>query len=203
MALVLHQGDLPADVDFGPSVAVDTETTGLSLLRDRLCLVQMSDADGNVHIVQLPKDGMAAPNLRRLMTETSVVKLFHFARFDMAMMYRWLDVMPGPVFCTKIASKLVRTYTDKHNLKELCRELLGVDLSKQQQSSDWAAADLSDKQLEYAASDVLHLHALKAVLDAMLAREDRTALAEASFAYLPTRVLLDLGGWRDEDIFHH
>ena len=199
----LHKGDLPADADFGVAVAVDTETLGLLPQRDRLCLVQLSRGDGSADLVQIARGQARAPNLERLLADSSVVKLFHFARFDLAILYKTFGVMPGPVYCTKIASKLTRTYTDRHGLKDLSRELLGVDLSKQQQSSDWGADVLTDAQLAYAASDVLHLHALRARLDAMLAREGRQELAAASFAYLPTRAKLDLLGWGDSDIFSH
>ena len=200
--ITLHQGDLPADIDFGPVVAVDTEAMGLNLLRDNLTLVQLSSGDGTAHLVQLTRD-YDCPNLKRLLTDPTILKLFHFARFDVAMMKRWMGIDCAPVWCTKIASKLVRTYTDRHGLKDICRELLGVDLSKQQQSSDWAATELSDAQLEYAASDVLHLHALKAVLEDRLAREGRTKMADACFRFLPTRADLDLAGWDEEDIFSH
>ena len=203
MTVSLHKGDLPSGLDFGDSVAVDTETMGLDPVRDRLCVVQLSAGDGNAHVVQLAQRDYDAPNLKALMANPKVTKLFHFARFDMAMMKRYLGVDVAPVYCTKIASKLVRTYTDRHGLKDLCRELLGVDLSKQQQSSDWGAAELTEAQLTYAASDVLHLHELKRGLDAMLARESRTDLAERCFAFLPTRVELDLSGWAEQDIFEH
>ena len=203
MTVSLHKGDLPSGLDFGGSVAVDTETMGLDPVRDRLCVVQLSAGDGNAHVVQLAQGDYDAPNLKALMANPKVTKLFHFARFDMAMMKRYLGVDVAPVYCTKIASKLVRTYTDRHGLKDLCRELLGVDLSKQQQSSDWGAAELTEAQLTYAASDVLHLHELKRGLDAMLARESRTDLAERCFAFLPTRVELDLSGWAEQDIFEH
>jgi len=203
MTVSLHKGDLPSGLDFGDSVAVDTETMGLDPVRDRLCVVQLSAGDGNAHVVQLAQGDYDAPNLKALMANPKVTKLFHFARFDMAMMKRYLGVDVAPVYCTKIASKLVRTYTDRHGLKDLCRELLGVDLSKQQQSSDWGAAELTEAQLTYAASDVLHLHELKRGLDAMLARESRTDLAERCFAFLPTRVELDLSGWAEQDIFEH
>ena len=203
MTVSLHKGDLPSGLDFGYSVAVDTETMGLDPVRDRLCVVQLSAGDGNAHVVQLAQGDYDAPNLKALMANPKVTKLFHFARFDMAMMKRYLGVDVAPVYCTKIASKLVRTYTDRHGLKDLCRELLGVDLSKQQQSSDWGAAELTEAQLTYAASDVLHLHELKRGLDAMLARESRTDLAERCFAFLPTRVELDLSGWAEQDIFEH
>ena len=203
MTVSLHKGDLPSGLDFGDSVAADTETMGLDPVRDRLCVVQLSAGDGNAHVVQLAQRDYDAPNLKALMANPKVTKLFHFARFDMAMMKRYLGVDVAPVYCTKIASKLVRTYTDRHGLKDLCRELLGVDLSKQQQSSDWGAAELTEAQLTYAASDVLHLHELKRGLDAMLARESRTDLAERCFAFLPTRVELDLSGWAEQDIFEH
>lgn len=199
----VHRGDLPAGIDFGASVAVDTETLGLNPLRDRLCLVQLSAGDGDSHIVQILRDGPRPDNLVRLLANPDVLKIFHFARFDLAVLERYLGVMTTPVYCTKIASKLTRTYTDRHGLKDLTRELLGVDLSKQQQSSDWAAETLSDAQIAYAASDVLHLHALKLRLDAMLAREDRAALAQACCDFLPTRARLDLAGWADADIFAH
>ena len=199
----LHKGDLPADVKFNGAVAVDSETLGLSLVRDPLCLVQISDGGGEAHLVQLDRGSYDAPNLKRVLTDPSVLKLFHFARFDVAMFMRDLGVVCAPIYCTKIASKLVRTYTDRHGLKDLVKEVLGRDLSKEQQSSDWGAAELSDAQLAYAASDVLHLHALKARLDAMLARVGRTELAAATFAYLPTRARLDLAGFEDMDIFSH
>jgi ribonuclease D len=203
MTVTLHKGDLPSGLDFGSSVAVDTETMGLDPARDRLCVVQLSAGDGNSHIVQLLQDQYDAPNLKALMTSPKVVKLFHFARFDMAMMKRYLGVDVAPVYCTKIASKLVRTYTDRHGLKDLVKELLNIDLSKQQQSSDWGAAELSEAQLAYAAADVLHLHELKRHLDAMLEREGRTDLAARCFAFLATRVELDLSGWAEQDIFEH
>ncbi|MDX1581270.1 MAG: ribonuclease D [Alphaproteobacteria bacterium] len=203
MSITLHQGDLPDGLTFGDAVAIDTETLGLNPHRDRLCLVQLSRGDGDVHLVQIPQGAKSAPNLQRLLADEGVLKLFHFARFDMAVLEHTFGVMPAPVYCTKIASKLVRTYTDKHGLKELCRELLGVDISKQQQSSDWGAEELSDAQMEYAAGDVLYLHRLHEMLEGMLAREGRTALAQACFSFLPTRVKLDLGGWDEEDIFAH
>lgn len=199
----LHKGDLPAGLDFGPRVAVDTETQGLSLVRDRVCLVQLSSGDGDAHIVQLQRPGYDCPNLKALMADRSVEKIFHFARFDVAVMLRDLDVETGPVFCTKIASKLVRTYTDRHGLKDVAREIAGVELSKQQQSSDWAAEDLTDAQLAYAASDVLHLHKIADGLTAMLEREDRLGLARACFDFLPARARLDLAGWDETDIFAH
>jgi ribonuclease D len=203
MTVRYHREDLPADYDAGASIAVDTETLGLNPLRDRLCVVQISKGDGHADVVQIRK-GQALPvNLVRVMGDAGVLKIFHFARFDLAVLFHALEVMPGPVYCTKIASKLTRTYTDRHGLKDLARELIGVDLSKQQQSSDWAAEELTQAQLEYAASDVLYLHALKARLDAMLEREDRTAMAQACFDFLPTRAKLDLAGWPETDIFAH
>ncbi|MDX5366354.1 MAG: ribonuclease D [Alphaproteobacteria bacterium] len=203
MAVTLHKGDLPDGLGFGASVAVDTETMGLNPERDQLCVVQLSAGDGNAHIVQLDRGTYNAPNLRALMADPDVLKIFHFARFDVAMLQRYLGVVTAPVYCTKIASKLVRTYTDRHGLKDLVRELANVDLSKQQQSSDWGARELTEAQLAYAASDVLHLHDVKAVLDGMLAREGRTELARACFAFLPVRAALDLAGWPEEDIFAH
>jgi ribonuclease D len=203
LSIELHQSDLPDGVDFGDSVAIDTETMGLNPHRDRLCLIQLSAGDGICHLVQIPAGGRDAPNLKRLLTDPNVVKLFHFARFDIAALRNGLGVDCAPVYCTKIASRLVRTYTDRHGLKDLCREILDVDLSKQQQSSDWGAATLSDAQKSYAASDVLHLHALKDRLDEMLRREGRTHLAEAAFQFLPTRAELDLSGWAQDDIFAH
>jgi len=200
----LHEGDLPASVTFTGSVAIDTETLGLRPHRDRLCLVQLSDGSGGAHLVRLSRENYeAAPRLKALLVDPGVLKIFHYARFDVAVLLHHLGVETGPVYCTKIVSKLVRTYTDRHGLKDLCSELLGVDLSKVQQSSDWGAAKLSDQQLAYAASDVLHLHALKARLDAMLAREGRAAFAEAAFKFLPIRARLDLAGFEDIDIFSH
>jgi ribonuclease D len=203
MAVTLHEGDLPAGLSFGRSVAIDTETLGLNPHRDRLCLVQLSAGDGNAHLVRFALGHRDAPRLKALLADPAVTKIFHFARFDLAVLSQRLGVMPAPVYCTKIASKLVRTYTDRHGLKDLCRELLGVDLSKEQQSSDWGAAALSPEQQAYAASDVLHLHKLRTALDAMLEREGRSDLAAASFGFLPTRVRLDLGGWPEDDIFAH
>lgn len=206
MSIQLYRDDLPADLDLGPVVAIDTETMGLDPRRDRLCLVQLSGGDGSAHLVQFPigsPAGYAAPNLRRLLSDPQRLKLFHFARFDLAMLLRHLGVVTAPVYCTKIASKMTRTFTDRHGLKDLCGELLGVQISKQQQSSDWGAAELSSDQLAYAASDVLHLHALKERFDALLAREGRSALAEACFGFLPTRAALDLQGWDEPDIFQH
>jgi len=203
MAIHLHRGDLPADLDLGPIVAVDTETQGLSLVRDGLCLVQLSAGDGDAHIVQPDRNGYDCPNLQRLLADQSVEKILHFARFDLAVVERDLGVTMTPVFCTKIASKLVRTYTDRHGLKDVAREIAGVELSKQQQSSDWAARDLSNAQLAYAASDVLHLHAIRSGLTAMLKREGRMDMAQACFDFLPTRARLDLAGWPETDIFAH
>jgi ribonuclease D len=198
----VHQGDLPASVKFSGSVAVDTETMGLRLDRDRLCVVQLSAGDGDAHLVQI-KPGQPTPNLNAVMTDPGIVKIMHFARFDLAMMQKYLGVRCAPVFCTRTASRLVRTNTDKHGLKDLCKELLGVDLSKQQQSSDWAAATLSPEQIDYAASDVLYLHRLKTEMERLLQREGRQALAEACFRFLPDRAALDVAGWADEDIFAH
>ncbi len=203
MTINFHKGDLPDGLSFGDSVAIDTETLGLVPYRDRLCVVQLSGGDGNAEIVQIAAGQTQAPNLTRLLADPGVTKLFHYARFDIAVLYRAFGVMAGPLYCTKIASKLTRTYTDRHGLKDLVRELLSVDLSKQQQSSDWAADSLSEAQLAYAASDVLHLHALRTRLDAMLARENRTEIAAACFQFLPTRAKLDLLGWPDSDIFSH
>jgi len=201
--ITLHQGDLPADVRFIDSVAVDSETLGLNLARDKLCLVQLSAGDGTCHLVQLDRSAYDAPNLKAVFTDSSLVKIFHYARFDVAAVYRYLGVSCSSVYCTKIASKLVRTYTDRHGLKDLCRELLGFDLSKEQQSSDWGAAELSKEQQIYAASDVLYLHAIREKLDLMLARESRTELAQSCFDFLGSRVALDLEGWGDNDIFAH
>ena len=198
-----HRNDLPADVVFRGSVAVDTETQGLQPRRDRLCVVQLSAGDGTAHLVQLDGSNWSAPNLKAVLGDPSIVKIFHFARFDTAVIAHYLGVMPEPLYCTKIASKLVRTYTDRHGLKDLCSELLGVELSKQQQSTDWAAEKLSDQQKQYAASDVLHLHALRARLSAMLQREGRMDLAESCFRFLPVRARLDLAGFEDVDIFAH
>jgi ribonuclease D len=203
MSHQLHQGDLPEGLLFGDAVAVDTETMGLHPHRDRLCLIQLSRGDGDAHLVQFAAGCYDAPNLKRLLADPAVVKLFHFARFDIAMLYRYLGVMPGPLYCTKIASRLVRTFSDRHGLRDLCKDLLGVDLKKEQQSSDWGASSLTDEQLRYAASDVLHLHALRARLDQMLAREHRTELARRCFDFLPARALLDLEGWAEQDIFAH
>src|SRR3569832_2097577 len=201
MKITLHKNDLPDGLDLGSIVAIDSETLGLNPYRDRLCLAQLSAGDGTAHMVQFAAGGFAAPNLKRLLSDPKVIKLFHYARFDVAMFRRHLGVMTAPIYCTKIASKLVRTYTDRHGLKDLVKELLNVDMWKEQQSSDWGAPDLTEKQLAYAASDVAHLHRLKEVVDGMLAREGRTALAKACCDFLPTRVELDLAGWPDTDIF--
>jgi ribonuclease D len=203
MTIRLHRGDLPDLARYTSSVAIDTETMGLRPHRDRLCVVQLSNGDGSADVVQIPPGTADAPNLKKLLGDPKIVKIFHFARFDLAALFNALGVMPQPVYCTKIASRLTRTYTDRHGLKDLVRELLNIDLSKQQQSSDWGSQSLSDAQLAYAASDVLHLHALRDRLDAMLAREDRTALAQACFDFLPVRARLDLQGWDNEDIFAH
>ena len=203
MAIDVHKGDLPPGLDFGTSVAVDTETLGLNPKRDRLCVVQLSGGDGNSHLVQFDRDEFDAPNLSALLTDLDITKIFHFARFDIAALRQHLNVLCAPVYCTKIASKLVRTYTDRHGLKDLCRELLKLDLNKQQQSSDWGAETLSREQLEYAAADVLYLHELKQLLDVMLEREGRTHFANACFAFLPVCAELDLAGWSEEDLFAH
>ena len=204
MTVTLHQEDLPAGLDFGDAVAVDSETMGLRPERDRLCLVQLSAGDGNAHIVRFaPGSDYAAPNLKALLTDPGVTKLFHFARFDIAMIRQYLGVECRPLYCTKIASRLARTFTDRHGLKDLCRDVLGISLNKEQQTSDWGGEDLSEAQLAYAASDVLHLHDLRRELDAMLAREGRTELAQACFDFLPARAALDLAGWGDSDIFQH
>jgi ribonuclease D len=199
----LHRGDLPDGLDLGKVVAVDTEAMGLNPHRDRLCLVQLSAGDGRAHLVQFADGVYEAPRLRALLGDAGVLKLFHFARFDIALLKHYLGVDCTPLYCTKIASKLARTFTDRHSLKDLCREILGIELSKQQQTSDWGAAELTEEQLGYAAADVLHLHALKERLDAMLEREGRSALARTCFEFLPTRAALDLAGWSDEDIFAH
>ena len=202
-SIELHRGDLPAGLDLGSSIAIDTETMGLDPNRDRLCLVQLSCGDGVCHIVQFAQDSYEAPNLSKLITDPTRTKIFHFARFDIAMMKRHMGVMCQPVFCTKVASRLTRTYTDRHGLKDICKELLGVDVNKQQQSSDWGASELSQDQLHYAATDVLYLHSLRDRLAEMLAREGRTELADACFRFLPARAELDLAGWAAEDIFSH
>ncbi|WP_437176754.1 ribonuclease D [Pseudoponticoccus marisrubri] len=199
----VHKGDLPDDLDLGPVVAIDCETMGLNPHRDRLCVVQLSSGDGTAHLVQVEKGQDSAPNLERLLGDPNVLKLFHFGRFDIAAMYHAFGALAAPVYCTKIASRMVRTYTDRHGLKALTQELLGVDISKQQQSSDWGAETLTDAQVDYAASDVLYLHRLREALDVKLAREGRTALAQACFDFLPARALLDLEGWPDTDIFAH
>ena len=203
MTIRLHRGDLPDDYAAGTSVAIDTETLGLNPNRDRLCLVQISTGDGSADLVQIAPGQTRSPNLERVLKDRSVLKLFHFARFDVAALYKAFGVMTEPVYCTKIASKLVRTYTERHGLKDLVRELLGVDVSKQQQSSDWGADNLTDAQLSYAASDVLYLHAMREKLDVLLAREGRSAFADACFAFVPVRSALDLAGWADSDIFAH
>jgi ribonuclease D len=203
MTIRLHRGDLPELSRYTGSVAIDTETMGLNPHRDRLCVVQLSPGDGSADVVQIAKEPADAPNLKALLANPAITKIFHFARFDVAALYNAFGVMPQPVYCTKIASRLSRTYTDRHGLKDLVREVLNIDLSKQQQSSDWGSQALSDAQLAYAASDVLHLHALRERLDAMLAREGRSGLAQACFAFLPTRAQLDLQGWEAEDIFAH
>jgi ribonuclease D len=203
VAIELHQGDLPDGLDLGPVVAIDTETMGLNPNRDRLCVAQLSSGDGNAHLVKFSPGPFDAPNMCALLANSDVLKLFHFGRFDIAVMDKFLGVPAAPVYCTKIASKLVRTYTDRHGLKDLCRELLGVDLSKEQQSSDWGAETLTDQQMTYAASDVLYLHALMAKLDVMLEREGRTDMARACFDFLPRRAELDLAGWPELDIFSH
>jgi ribonuclease D len=203
MTIRLHRGDLPDLTRYTDSVAIDTETMGLHPHRDRLCVVQLSNGDGSADVVQIPKGHGDAPNLKALLANPRVTKIFHFARFDLAALHNAFGVMPQPVYCTKIASRLTRTYTDRHGLKDLVRELLNIDLSKQQQSSDWGAQTLSEAQLAYAASDVLHLHGLRERLDVMLAREGRLGLAQACFEFLPTRAKLDLQGWNTEDIFAH
>jgi ribonuclease D len=203
MTTRFHRGDLPADFAPGSSIAIDTETLGLNPHRDRLCVVQISSGDGHADVVQILKDGPRPENLVRVLADESVLKIFHFARFDLAVLFHYLGVMPRPVYCTKIASRLSRTYTDRHGLKDLVRELLAVDLSKQQQSSDWGADTLTQAQLDYAASDVLHLHALREKLDRMLERENRLGIAHQCFDFLPTRAQLDLLGWPEADIFAH
>ena len=203
MTVFLHEGDLPDGLDLGPEVAIDSETMGLRFRRDPLCVVQLSAGDGDAHVVRMNRPRYDCPNLKRLLTDPAVLKLFHFGRFDIAMFALHLGVTAAPVYCTKVASRLARTYTDRHGLKDVTRELLGVELSKQQQSSDWGAAQLSKEQLDYAAADVLYLHRLKEKLDAMLEREGRMALAQACFRFLPARAGLDLAGWEDEDIFAH
>jgi ribonuclease D len=203
MTIRLHRGDLPDVSRYHNTIAVDTETMGLDHHRDRLCVVQLSPGDGSADVVQIPHEGVQAGRLKALLGDPNILKIFHFARFDLGILQQTLGVMPAPVYCTKIASRLVRTYTDKHGLKDLVRDLLGIDVSKQQQLSDWGAAELTDAQVAYAASDVLHLHALREKLDAMLAREGREGLAAACFRFLPDRARLDLAGWAAEDIFAH
>jgi ribonuclease D len=203
VAIHLHKNDLPAGLSLGPRVAIDSETMGLNPWRDRLCLIQLSAGNGEQHLVQFEQGRYDAPNLKRLLTDPAVTKLFHFARFDVAIFQKYLGVSTTPIYCTKIASKLVRTFTDRHGLKDLCKDLLGVEISKQEQSSDWGAPNLTEAQLKYAASDVLYLHALADRLDVMLAREGRADLARACFAFLPHRAALDLAGWPEEDIFAH
>ena len=203
MTVFLHEGDLPDGLDLGPEVAIDSETMGLRFRRDPLCVVQLSAGDGDAHVVRMRRPDYACPNLKRLLTDPNVLKLFHFGRFDIGMFQLHLGVETRPVYCTKIASKLARTYTDRHGLKDVVRELAGVDLSKAQQSSDWGAAELTPAQLEYAASDVLYLHAVKARLDEMLVREGRMELARQCFDFLPSRSALDLAGWDEVDIFAH
>lgn len=200
--IILHKGDLPEGFDPGPVIAVDTEAMGLNPLRDHLTLIQLSSGDGRAHLVQLSRD-YDCPNLKRVLTDPDILKIFHFARFDLAMMTRWMGIVCAPVWCTKIASRLARTYTDRHGLKDVAREMAGVDMSKAQQSSDWGAETLTEAQLSYAASDVLFLHQIKAGLEAMLVREGRLELAEACFSFLPVRARLDLSGWADQDIFSH
>jgi ribonuclease D len=203
MTIRLHRGDLPNLNAYKGAVAIDTEAMGLDPHRDRLCVVQLSPGDGTADVVQIASSPADAPNLKALLADKSKLKIFHFARFDVGILYKTFGVMPEPIYCTKIASRLARTYTDRHGLKDLARELIGIDLSKQQQSSDWGAAELTDAQISYAATDVLHLHAIKQKLDDMLARERRNELAAACFGFLPNRVKLDLGGWANEDIFSH
>jgi len=203
MANFLHKNDLPADVTFGPSIAIDTETMGLQIMRDRLCLVQISDGNGDAHLVKLEQGKYEAPNLKKLLTDDNILKIFHFARFDLASLQFYLKIDVKNIYCTKIASRLTRTYTDSHGLKALCDELLGVELSKKQQTSDWGNAEINDKQIEYAASDVLYLHKLKEKLDVMLKRENRTEIFDNCVKFLPTRAKLDLQGFASVDIFSH
>lgn len=203
MSITLHQGDLPDNLDLGKTIAVDTEAMGLNNHRDRLCLVQLSSGDGTAHLVQFEPGRYDAPNLKALLADPSVTKLYHFARFDVAILYHYLGVRAAPLYCTKIASYLCRTYTDRHGLRDLCRELLGVDLNKQQQSSDWGADTLNEDQRAYAANDVLYLHGLREKLDEMLAREGRREMAQSCFDFVMTRAELDLAGWPDVDIFAH
>lgn len=203
VSISYHTGDLPAGLSFGDCVAIDTETMGLNLQRDRLCVIQLSAGDGDAHVVHFPDRDYRAPHLRALLADPKVTKLFHFARFDLAIIQRHFSIVCAPVYCTKLASKLARTNTDRHGLKDLCRELLGVEISKQQQTSDWGAATLSEEQVAYAASDVLYLHALRGKIDVLLDREGRRPLAEACFSFLPIRAALDLAGWDQEDVFAH
>jgi ribonuclease D len=199
----LHQGDLPEGLELGPTVAVDTETLGLNPRRDRLCVVQLSSGDGTAHVVHFPEPHYESPNLRAVLSSSDILKIFHYARFDAGVIEHYMGIQPSPLYCTKIASRLVRTYTDRHGLKDLVKEMLGIEISKQQQSSDWGAPQLSQAQVDYAASDVLHLHRLKESLDTMLEREGRTKLAQACFDFVPVRAQLDLEGWAGEDIFSH
>jgi ribonuclease D len=203
MTIFVHKGDLPKEIKFTGSVAVDAEMMGLNLMRDRLCLVQLSAGDGDAHLVQIAQDQTEAPNLQAVLEDPKLVKIFHFARMDVASLNAWLNINVAPVYCTKIASRLCRTFTDKHGLKDVVRDLLGVEISKQQTSSDWGASELTEDQKAYAASDVFYLHRVKEILDAMLAREDRTDLAQACFDFLSVRAALDLSGWADTDIFAH
>ncbi|MBL4893906.1 MAG: ribonuclease D [Emcibacter sp.] len=203
MSIELHRGDLPDNVKFSGAVAIDTETMGLNPHRDRLCLIQLSSGDGNAHLVQIEQGQTKAPNLKALLEDRNLIKIFHYARFDVAVLNKYLNAKVGPTYCTKIASRLVRTYTDRHGLKDLCRELIGVEISKKQQSSDWGADELSQDQLEYAASDVLYLHKLVSRLNVMLERSGRMELAQSCFDFLPTRTDLDLLGWGEQDIFAH
>lgn len=203
MLVKLYRGDLPATLDLGREVAIDTETMGLSPYRDKLCLVQLSSGDGDAHLVHVDRQTFEAPRLKALLTDPGILKIFHFARFDVAALKVWLGVDVAPVYCTKIASKLARTYTDRHGLKDLVREMLGIEMSKQQQSSDWGLPVLSDAQKQYAAFDVIYLHEIRSRLDAMLRRENRLELAQACFNFVPVRAALDLGGWTEEDVFAH
>ena len=203
MAVKVYKGDLPADLELGSVVAIDTETLGLNPHRDKLCLVQLSSGDGNAHLVQIDRETFQAPRLKAMLEDPKITKIFHYARFDVAVLKHYLGADVAPIYCTKIASRLCRTYTDRHGLKDLVRELLGIEMNKQQQSSDWGQAILSDAQKQYAAFDVLYLHELKSRLDMMLARENRTELAQACFGFLPVRAALDLQGWEEEDVFAH
>ena len=203
MTTTLHKGDIPANLNFGSIVAVDTETLGLNPIRDPLCLVQLSAGDGNAHIVQLDRKTYKAPNLAKLLSNPKIIKIFHFARFDVGVIKHYMNIACTPIYCTRTASKLTRTYTDKHGLREVCREMLGIEMNKQYQASDWGAENLSDEQIQYASSDVLYLHKLKQGFDVMLEREGRTELAQKCFDFLPVRAELDLAGWADSDIFEH